>query len=178
MTNAVAKISAEEQDLLELARLRFIVGFLGEADQGNWWTSRFFSSSSGAFLTPVFAKTSVLAQYHGVKEVARRAHDEHIGVGRVFHLFRLPESVEQALFESVSRIQRHDQLLATLATRESAMSELGNNNSSTVQLQEGPIQVTQLEFGKARKWLRQVAGCYYAAFSAGARSYPYYSGSE
>jgi hypothetical protein len=85
--------------LQEIARLRMIVGFLGEKGQHNWWSSEFFSATAPAFLNPVFGKTTTLAQYHGVKESARRVHDEHIGVGRVFHLFRLPESIEQALFE-------------------------------------------------------------------------------
>ena len=33
----------------------------------------------------------------GVLEAARRVHDEHIGVGRAFHPFRLPEIMEQRL---------------------------------------------------------------------------------
>ena len=37
-----------------------------------------------------------LAQYHGVSEAARRVHDEHLSVGS-FHLFRLPEEMEQDL---------------------------------------------------------------------------------
>ena len=89
----------EEGRLQAIVRLRVIVGYLGEKAQFDWWQSGFFTPSSAAFLNPVFARTSALAQYHGVKEAARRLHDEHIGVGRMFHLFRLPETLEQSLFE-------------------------------------------------------------------------------
>jgi hypothetical protein len=89
----------ETRRLQQVARLRMIVGFLGEKSQRNWWPSEFFSDTAPAFLNPVFGKTATLAQYHGVKEAARRVHDDHIGVGSVFHLFRLPDSIEQCLFE-------------------------------------------------------------------------------
>jgi hypothetical protein len=36
-----------------------------------------------------------------VKEAAARVHDEYIGVGKVYHLFRLPEHIEQALHSSL-----------------------------------------------------------------------------
>lgn len=43
-----------------------------------------------------FSKTLRLAQYRAVLEAARRLHDEHLSVGS-YHLFRLPEEVEQEL---------------------------------------------------------------------------------
>ena len=79
--------------LAQIARLKLLVGFLGEQSQFNWWPSAFFA--------PVFNKNAFVAQYHGVQEAASRVHDEHIGIGRVYHLFRLPEHVEQALFNSL-----------------------------------------------------------------------------
>jgi hypothetical protein len=73
-----------------------LVGFLGERAQFAWWPTAFYEASSRLFLEPVFSKTSRLAQYHGVLEAARRLHDEHLSVGS-YHLFRLPEEVEQDL---------------------------------------------------------------------------------
>ena len=67
---------AQVHRLQTIARLRMIVGFLGEKGQHNWWSSEFFSATAPAFLNPVFGKTATLAQYHGVKEAARRVHDE------------------------------------------------------------------------------------------------------
>ena len=67
----------------EYLRLRLIVGYLGERENFNWWSTEFFSGSSRQFLEPAFPKTYPLAQYHGVSEAARRLHDDHIGKGQV-----------------------------------------------------------------------------------------------
>ncbi len=79
-----------------LLELRLLVGFLGERAQFGWWPTGFYDASSRLFLEPVFAKTSRLAQYHGVVEAARLLHDEHLSVGS-YHLFRMPEEIEQDL---------------------------------------------------------------------------------
>src|SRR5690606_20632281 len=79
-----------------LLELRMLVGFLGERAQCAWWPTAFYEASSRLFLEPVFSKTSRLAQYHGVLEAARRLHDEHLSVGS-YHLFRLPEAIDQDL---------------------------------------------------------------------------------
>jgi hypothetical protein len=51
---------------------------------------------------PVFGANIMQARYQGIVEASKRVHDERIGVGRVFHLFRLPETTEQRLFDSLS----------------------------------------------------------------------------
>jgi hypothetical protein len=80
-----------------LALLRLVVGLLGEQKEPKWWPSNFFGAGSNAFLAPLFPRTLLLAQYHGVVQSAARVHDEHIGVGRVYHLFRLPEDIEYGI---------------------------------------------------------------------------------
>ena len=67
---------------MQLARLRLLVGYLGEQHQYHWWPSAFFTPSSMAFLAPMFGKTAFIAQYQGVKAAASRIHDEHIGLGK------------------------------------------------------------------------------------------------
>jgi hypothetical protein len=79
-----------------LLQMRLLVGFLGERAQLSWWTTAFFGDYSLRSLEFVTPKTSLLAQYHGVLEAARKVHDEHLTVGG-YHLFRLPEEVEQDL---------------------------------------------------------------------------------
>ena len=85
-----------ESPLPTLLHLRLLVGFLGERAQYGWWTSSFFGEYSLRSLEFVAPKTALLAQYHGVVEAARRLHDEHLNVGS-YHLFRLPEELEQDL---------------------------------------------------------------------------------
>ena len=73
-----------------IAELRVLVGYLGEKGQANWWGSEFFSATATAFLAPIFNRSLFLAQYQGATAAAAKVHDEAIGVGRIFHLFRLP----------------------------------------------------------------------------------------
>ena len=162
--------------LLHIAQLRMIVGFLGEKAQYGWWSSEFFSASASAFLTPVFGKTSLLAKYHGVKEAARRVHDEHIGVGHVFHLFRLPESMEQALFEVLQDSATADALHLDLASSTAAVAALREVAGSSGLLREGPTQIGVATDLAESYWLPEVARGYAAAFEAGSRSYPYFVG--
>ena len=85
----------------DLAKMRAVVGYLGERNQSGWWQSSFFAPGSQAFLAPVFGRTRLLAQCTGVAQAAAVVHDERIGVGDVYHLFRLPEDIEQALHRAL-----------------------------------------------------------------------------
>lgn len=111
----------QREYLEHLATLRAVVGFLGERDQPGWWPSSFFGAGSSAFVTPVFPRTHFLAQCLGVTGAALKVHDERIGVGRVFHLFRLPEDLEQG----IHRVLHDDSCVAAirekLVDREAAM---------------------------------------------------------
>lgn len=134
----------ELDQLLAITRLRVIVGYLGEKAQFDWWPSGFLTPASVAFLNPVFARTTPLAQYQGIKEAARRVHDNHIGVGRVFHLFRLPETLEQSLFEVLQ-----DPAMATAAHQDissqaTALAALQSFCRAPGALQPGPIQIGTL----------------------------------
>jgi len=164
--------------LQQIARLRIIVGYLGEKAQHNWWSSEFFSATAPAFLNPVFAKTASLAQYHGVKEAARRVHDEHIGIGRVFHLFRLPESIEQAIFDVLQDREIRDALLKDVDSQDSATAALRAFADSAGPLQEGPVQVGAVSDIEGTRWLSNAAGFYDQAFSAGSRCFPYLTDSK
>ncbi len=82
----------EKNFLIDIAKLRIAIGYLGEKSQYAWWRSSFFIPASRTYLAPVFGKTALLTRYYGMREAATLVHDERIGVGKgVFHLFRLPE---------------------------------------------------------------------------------------
>ena len=164
--------------LQQIARLRMIVGFLGEKAQHNWWASEFLSSTAPAFLNPVFGKTAVLAQYHGVTEAARRVHDEHIGIGRVFHLFRLPESAEQALFEILQNPTMAEALSKDVGSQEVAVATLHKIAGSSAVLREGPVQIGSITDIDGTAWLSEAARYYATAFGSDLRSFPYLVGKE
>lgn len=164
---------AHAHRLQRIARLRMIVGFLGEKSQHHWWSSEFLSATAPAFLNPVFGKTAALAQYHGVKEAARRVHDEHIGVGRVFHLFRLPETTEQALFEMLRNSAVAAALGRDVESQEVAAAALHEIARSSETLREGPVQIGSITDLDNASWLPNAARCYEAAFNSGLRAFPY-----
>ena len=159
--------------LRAILHLRVIVGYLGEKAQFGWWPSGFFTPSSPAFLNPVFARTAPLAQYHGVKEAARRVHDDHIGVGRRFHLFRLPETLEQSLFEVLRDPAAANLTHQAIDSQATALESLQSFFKTPASVREGPIQIGTAADLEGDAWLGTVAHCYHAAFMNGVRSYPY-----
>ena len=164
----------ELDQLLAITRLRVIVGYLGEKAQFDWWPSGFLTPASVAFLNPVFARTTPLAQYQGIKEAARRVHDDHIGVGRVFHLFRLPETLEQSLFEVLQDPARATAAHQDISTQATALAALQSFcRAPTAMQQQGPIQIgTSADLDDGTR-IAAAAGCYHAAFTLRMRSYPY-----
>lgn len=177
MTYATTRTDTlRESRLADYLRLRLIVGYLGESDQFGWWPTSFYQPSSRLFLEPVFAKTSRLAQYHGVKEAARRLHDEHIGIGRVFHLFRLPEEIEQDLHKLLEARLGDDSLLGDLADRETALGALRAFSSDEGVLAEGPVAVGKFGDLLKAKATKEIAQRYLGAFNQGVKTYPYFAG--
>lgn len=153
--------------------LRLLVGYLGETAQFGWWQTTFLQSTSPQFLNPVFARTSKLAQYHGLREAARRLHDERIGLGRVFHLFRLPEEIERDLHKRMEEQIGVESLFGALANKEAALSALAILADGERVAAEGPINVGKTKDLPTNKALKEMARCYSAAFKQGVRSYPY-----
>ena len=166
----------KESYLSKYLHLRLMVGYLGERSQLGWWPTSFYDPSSKLFLEPVFPKTKGLAQYQGVKEAAHRLHDEHTGVGNVFHLFRLPEEVEHDLHTLMQEVRADSELLAGLKSKESAMLALAAVADGTRSAAEGPVAVGKINALFTPSSLKGLAQCYLTAFEQGTRSYPYFSG--
>lgn len=150
---------------IEAVRLRILVGYLGEKSQYDWWPTEFYAETSEAFLGPVFSKTASLARYHGVLEAARRLHDEHIGVGRVFHLFRFPAIVEQEIHEELINNGFDAAIHLNLASPESACTALSSLTNSSTSGSEGPIQIGDVLDLGSKAWIGKTAACYLNAFN-------------
>lgn len=154
--------------------LRLAVGLLGEREQAGWWASAFASSASSAFLGPVFGANVLQAKYQGLVEAARRVHDERIGVGRAFHLFRLPESLEQQLHQAALAVG--DDLSAVLASSDAARAALASLADDGAESRPGPTLVGNTDALGDLLWVRRVAMLYLAAISGGVQCFPYFSG--
>lgn len=158
-----------------LSVLRAAVGCLGEKHQRGWWQTSFFLASSQVFLTPVFTRTTLLAQCTGVSQAAALVHDERIGVGRVYHLFRLPEDIEQDMTSAWKSQEVTEQIHDFVQTPEKAMAYLRSQASGSMTADLGPIFIGRLEqIQEAHIW-RTVAGIYAAAFEQGDQRFPYFA---
>lgn len=161
-----------ENHLSILLQMRLLVGYLGERTQFAWWPTVFFEPSSRLFLEPVFSKTSMLAQYHGVLEAARKLHDEHLNVG-CYHLFRLPEEVEQdlhALMQDSVGVELSKQVPQDKGEAMAVLKSLAGPNSLAG---VGPTAVGKIDQLSDVDTLKSIAGGYHTAFSQSTNTYPY-----
>ena len=159
-----------DQDARTVTELRILIGYLGEQAPA-WWSSQFFSPNAAAFLSPIFARTLFQAQCQGVTAAAARLHDEHIGVGRIYHLFRLPEGVEQAVVAMLADEVFASEMRPHLRGREQArerLAALGEPQNAS----EGPMALGALGDDLTSP-LKAMAGLYLDAFSKGLKTFPY-----
>lgn len=169
-----------EQDMdvsspASLSLLRCAVGYLGERDQFGWWPSAFFSASARAFLAPVFARTQTLAQASGVSLAAARVHDDRIGVGQVYHLFRLPEDLEQGIHRALHEPDISAQIALLTASREAALGHLAAVAGASIDLAGaiGPIMAGNIGDLRRRNRLDLLAAHYLHGFRSGVQVYPF-----
>lgn len=163
----------QEASLHTYAHLRVLVGYLGEAEQDSWWPTQFFTSSSKLFLGPVVPRTVQLAKYNGVLAAARNLHDEYIGVGKVMHLFRLPEEVEQDLQSVI--LAPPDNWFEQMGDRDSAIASLRSIAGEGSIVQEGPQAVGSFERIYQSSGAKLLAQSYLSAFEQGIRTFPYFT---
>jgi hypothetical protein len=173
----VSEDSSRRNDTIvgQVVSLRLAVGLLGERENAGWWASGFTSSTSVSFLSPIFGTKVLQSRYHGVLEAAKRVHDERIGVGRTFHLFRLPEAVERRLFDAV-QLGDHD-WGDTLSSSASATTVLERLAKKVSEPRPGPALVGGGAALDGNEWVADVASLYAAAFGAGVQCFPYFTGS-
>lgn len=152
-----------------LIRLRVMVAFLGEKDQANWWSSSFLSRSGEAFLSPVFPKTAALARVNGASGAAQVSHDEHIGIGDVYHLFRLPENIEHDISQLLAKDASVLELIASEETAQASLQELSGDKSAQG---VGPLLIEQDVIDQGM--IARMAAAYIQGFRSGEQVYPYY----
>lgn len=160
-----------------LIKLRILVGYLGEKNQHGWWQSSFLSPERDAFLGPVFPRTIWLAACQGVNTAAAKVHDERIGIGSgVYHLFRLPESLEQELYEMLYDKAVTERLPALIEGPEKATAALTEIMDKGVAAQAGPVALKKtMAIDTVATW-KTAAMHYFNAFSTKSHSFPYLQG--
>jgi len=163
----------EQSDITQqIVLLRYLVGFLGEKSQFNWWPTSFYDTASIRFLEPVFSRTAPLAQYHGMMEAARMFHDENLSVDS-FHLFRLPEEIEQDLHELVQTrlAELFDPNL--ISNQETALNTLSTVSNGTALEPVGPVLVGKIDELRSSALLNKIGAIYQGALSSNTHALPY-----
>lgn len=158
--------------LSTVLQMRLLVGFLGERPQFAWWTTSFFGDYSLRSLEFVTPKTSLLAQYHGVVEAARKLHDEHLNAGS-YHLFRLPEEVEQDLHAMMQSGVGTELAKQVPQDKDAALAALKTLAGAIPSAAVGPTAVGNIDQVSASETLKSIASTYVSAFSQNAQTYPY-----
>lgn len=156
--------------LLPVLKLRLLVGYLGERAQFAWWPTAIYEASGRIFLEPIFAKTGHLAQYHGVTEAARHHHDDALSVS-AFHLFHLPEEVEQDLHKLLQEDVSASIELPRFESAQSALEALLGLSRGKMREAVGPVAIGQVS--DLGKHLSEIAAVYASAFRSGAQAIPY-----
>lgn len=165
-------------DIPALLRLRVIVGYLGEKSQFGWWQSDFFSPSAAGFLDPVFPRTRFLAQVEGAGSAAGQIHDERIGVGRVFHLFRLPEDFEQTFHQRLQEPSVVEQLSSLIQTKDDAVRFLEREVGTASADATGPVLVGEVAGVAEKATLASIGQAYLTGFRQDTPVLPYLKEAE
>ena len=174
-TSDWSKNHMEPKEIRAIATLRAVVGYLGERDQAGWWQSAFFAPNSTAFLSPVFPRTRILAQCTGVTRAAAAVHDERIGVGRVYHLFRLPEDLEQRLHAMLQTEQLVAEAESLTAGRDTALRFLQDHGRSSGAAGAGPVSAGGLSDLRTTDGWRTAIGHYARGFNQRTEIFPYFA---
>lgn len=165
-----------DSDLIAmLVQLRIVVGYLGEKGQHGWWQSSFYTQGSSAFLSPLFGRTQVLAQCNGVTHAAALVHDERIGIGHVYHLFRLPEEIEQAIHQALQDPILAKELQKMITQPEDALDHLRKSALSTASSKIGPIRLGNFDALRDIKTWKKAAGAYLFGFEQKTLVFPYFT---
>jgi len=71
----------------------------GEAHHAGWWRSQFLSPVGLSHLSYIYLAATSGLLFMQASRAARAVHDATIGIGDVFHLFRLPQTLERRLVD-------------------------------------------------------------------------------
>ena len=161
----------------QLATLRMLVGYLGEKDQFNWWDCRFLSPNGLKFLEINFPRTVLAAGVTSVTAAAGRFHDERIGKKDVFHLFRLPAGLEEAVHNALPSGSPTSWTMM-LASAETAITQLETMAKGTIDAPVGPVQVGAVATLTSYDAISEIAKHYKDAFAHGKLVLPYFRGAS
>jgi hypothetical protein len=124
----------------------------------------------------VFPRTPVHAALDSVFVAARLEHDQRIGLGRRYHLFRLPERLERAVPDVISEPTFSADAAAMVADTQNALMDKLAGIASKQKLPhvDGPISLGSIAKMTEPTGLASLAAHYWNAFESARRVFPYF----
>jgi hypothetical protein len=169
-------------DVVPLLQLQIMVLALGEAHHAGWWRSQFLSPVGLSHLSYLYPRSNFGAAVRAASRAARAVHDASIGIGDVFHLFRLPQTLERRLDDVLrdSETELHVQFGATIRQKQDLLDRLATLSevSPDVQVQAGPRRLGTLRDLQRPSSVAAMSSLYCAAFQNGLRMFPYFDGEK
>ena len=157
--------------------LRGLVAFLGEKEQSGWWDCAFLGAIGQRYLSITNPRSHAAAGLMAAHEAARLVHDQRIGKGRVFHLFRFPHAFERRLHRHVLT-EDITGLLAAIGTRDKALAALQALAKESDPLADGPLRLGDARSIESPAMVSKLAGIYLGAFRSGKQTMPYFTATE
>ena len=150
-----------------------LIGFLGEKQQASWWDSSFLSASSKSFLAPIYPNSVAVAQYSGICKAASIVHDKYIGIGKHYHLYRLPDSIERSLLKCIQDQKFSESLAQNLAEKDAAINRLQELGKVSIDKAEGPVAVGDYSDENLNALIKISRSHYINAIEIGYKTLPY-----
>lgn len=170
------------QSVAQLAfRLRALTLALGESVRPQWWTTQFMSVAGMRFLERLYPRTAFQAAVHAAGRAACDAHDRAVGRVGVYHLFRLPESLELDMARIPPDFDHQfvTQFRAGLGTTERLLALLAAMCEGVgVETAGGARRIGSDSDSMTLPSLKKVASIYHQAFSQGKPAFPYFTAED
>lgn len=150
--------------------LRLQVAYAGEASEPGWWPTACLTNGAVLDFKALFSEAAPAVAWQLSSQAACQAHDKWLS-GMDYHLFRLPEGLEEAIYHTGLQLSS-TQAQALLAQRKTLLTAASHTGTTTI---TGPHRLgssADLLTGQALPALR---ACYAAAFAGGAQVFPYFT---
>lgn len=172
---ALSIMQTEHSTIIEqFITLRTLIGFLGEKNQQNWWDTSFLDKTGQKFLEVNFPRSFLASGINSVSEAARILHDNYIGKGRVYHLFRLPTDIEEKIFHCL-QVSDPSLISHLIESKDVALSNLKGFATANEILREGPVQIGKKKKLYNQTVIHELASIYLEAFNSGKKVFPYFT---
>ncbi len=157
-----------------LVVLRALTGFLGEKQQSGWWDVNFLNRTGLEFMKINFPRSAFGAGVTSSAEAAKKLHDERIGKGGVYHLFRLPAAVEESVHSELFKTDPSS-VLSGMESKDTALARLETMFEAKEKAPRGPVWIGARDDIVTAASVRKLAALYFDAFSGNRECFPYFA---